>query len=486
MSSEFYRAFEDEFRGGRELIKTRLEQYIPFLNPLKEIDNDITAIDLGCGRGEWLELLGELEIPARGVDLDDGMLAACRERNLEVETADAISYLKKLPNESVSIVSAFHLVEHIQFADLRQLVKESLRVLKPAGLLILETPNSENLVVGASAFYLDPTHERPIPPQLLEFLAKNSGFVRVKVLRLNEPGHISSCELSLLDVLAGVSPDYAVVAQKDAQEGAFELFDGAFEQDYGVSLEQLAMTYSRQANNREALAEQRSRADALRRECDAVRARLEQLAGQKGRLEGELSAAKSTASSLEGQLYEQKQNSHQLQRELDAAKSDFAELQRASATELAELQRVSAAELAEAHRGIAHWSQVADKLTREVQGLYSSRSWKVTWPLRQSGLLVRWIVRLPKRCMRWLLVSAMVFVIRRPTLSNRALLLLRRFPKFHQKLRQLAAARGLVKTNVEVSEQTNMIDVPKHLTSHARRIYLDLVCEKKLVEVEDK
>ena len=472
MSSEFYRAFEDEFRGARELIKSRLEQYLPFLNPLRKIEHDITAIDLGCGRGEWLELMGENGISARGIDLDDGMLAACRERNLDVETGDAIAYLKSLPDESISIVSAFHLVEHIPFDSLKQLVDESLRILKPAGLLILETPNSENLAVGASSFYLDPTHERPIPPQLLEFLPRNSGFGRVKIIRLNEPAHISNCELSLLDVLAGVSPDYAVVAQKVAQEGEFELFDGAFERDYGVSLEQLAMTYSKQANNREALAEQRSRADALQQECDAVRARLEQLAGQKGQLEGELGAAKNTASALEGQLREQKQSSHQLQRDLDAAKSGFAEL-----------QRVSTTELAEAHREIAHWSQVADKLTREIQGLYSSRSWKVTWPLRKSGLMVRWMIRLPKRGIRWLLVRAMAFVISIPVLSVQVSSLLRRFPIFYQKLRQLADARGLITTNAEVSEQTNMIIMPKHLTTHARRIYLDLACERKVNEV---
>ena len=88
--------------------------------------------------------------------------------------------------DSLTVVSAFHVVEHIPFETLRQLVDEAYRVLKPGGLLILETPNSENLVVGTSSFYLDPTHQRPLPAQLLTFVVEYAGFERVKTLYLQE------------------------------------------------------------------------------------------------------------------------------------------------------------------------------------------------------------------------------------------------------------------------------------------------------------
>jgi len=167
MKMDFYRAFEEKHRGPRELIKSRLQAYLPFITAIKNIYPQPKAIDLGCGRGEWLELLGEHGFDAQGVDLDDGMLKACREIGLNVHTGDAVSFLKNLPNDSQAIISGFHVAEHIPFDDLKILVEEALRSLKPAGLLILETPNPENIVVGTSSFYVDPTHIRPLPPLLL-------------------------------------------------------------------------------------------------------------------------------------------------------------------------------------------------------------------------------------------------------------------------------------------------------------------------------
>ena len=186
MSDRFYRAFEDRFRGSRELIKSRLRVYLPFIEPLTSIYGTCKAVDLGCGRGEWLELLVESGFEATGVDSDEGMLAACAERALPAERGDAISHLRRLPDNTIAVVSGFHVAEHLSFADLQTLVQEAVRVLKPAGLLILETPNPENLMVGTSGFYCDPTHHRPIPPTLLSFLAEFFGFARLKVLRLQE------------------------------------------------------------------------------------------------------------------------------------------------------------------------------------------------------------------------------------------------------------------------------------------------------------
>ncbi len=145
------------------------------------------------------------------------MLAPCQEMDLHVEQEDAITCLKRLPDNSHIVVSGFHIAEHMPFSDLQILVQEALRVLKPAGLLILETPNPENIIVGSSNFYVDPTHQRPIPSQLLTFLPEYYGFCRVKVVGLQESKELASSEnISLVNVLRGVSPDYAVVAQKDA------------------------------------------------------------------------------------------------------------------------------------------------------------------------------------------------------------------------------------------------------------------------------
>lgn len=251
MSEGFYRAFEDRHRGSRELIKERQRVYLPFVLPLTEVYPGAPAIDLGCGRGEWLELLAETGFTAHGVDLDDGMLAECRARGQDVRTQDAVSALRELPNESQAVVSGFHLAEHIPFEVLQDLVREALRVLKPAGLLILETPNPENIVVGTANFYLDPTHKQPIPPLLLSFLPEHLGFARVKTIRLQGPVDMSQGrKLSIHDVLGGVSPDYAVVAQKAAPADLIRQVSWAFTPDYGVTLDMLAGTYDQQIDVR--------------------------------------------------------------------------------------------------------------------------------------------------------------------------------------------------------------------------------------------
>lgn len=240
MTEEFYRAFEDRYRGSQGLIKKRLEVYLPFIQPLGRLYPGATAIDLGCGRGEFLEVLQSAGLHPKGVDLDTGMLDACRERGMAVQQGDALAYLALLANESQAVVSALHVVEHISFHQLRQLVSEALRVLIPGGLLIIETPNPENIIVATRNFYLDPTHLRPIPPQLLTFVVDYAGFKRIKTVRLQESTELARrSAVSLQDVLQGVSPDYSVIAQKDAAQSILSSNDESFRRDYGLAIETL-------------------------------------------------------------------------------------------------------------------------------------------------------------------------------------------------------------------------------------------------------
>ncbi len=240
LNKGFYRAFEDSFRGSRIDIKSRLEVYIPFVLPLKELYPNMETLDIGCGRGEWLELLKEHDIQAQGIDFDEGMLQACRERDLNAIQGDGIAYLKQQKSESTIIISAFHMIEHIPFEELQIFISEALRVLKPGGLLILETPNPENIKVSTENFYLDPTHTRPIPSPLLAFMTTYYGFHRTKVLRLQEKEGISTQTfIRLSQVIEDVSPDYAIVAQKDASPEILAVVDNIFAKEFGLSLSQL-------------------------------------------------------------------------------------------------------------------------------------------------------------------------------------------------------------------------------------------------------
>jgi len=242
--SDFYRAFEERYRGSRTTIRERLRVYLPFVLALHEAGPDRRALDLGCGRGEWLELLRDSRIDARGIDRDEAMLEAARGLGLAVERGDALETLKSVPDASEDLVSAFHLAEHLPFEELQELVAEALRVLKPGGLLVLESPDPENLSVGAASFYLDPTHVRPLPAGLLAFLAEHCGFGRVKILRLQEaPGLAEKSAPTLLEVLRHASADYAIVAQKAGAQERSAAMDPAFEGEYGVTFDVLAARY---------------------------------------------------------------------------------------------------------------------------------------------------------------------------------------------------------------------------------------------------
>ena len=196
MLDAMYVEFEDAYRGTREDIKQRSREYM--LAPVREAGAgtpDRPVLDLGCGRGEWLEVLREESLDGRGVDLNRAFIHKCRERGLHVEEADALSYLKALPDGCLGAVTAIHLLEHLPFLVLVAVLDEAVRVLKPGGLVIFETPNPTNLTVGARDFYLDPTHRNPLHPDTMRFLAERRGLVRVSVL----PLHPYAPELRLPD-----------------------------------------------------------------------------------------------------------------------------------------------------------------------------------------------------------------------------------------------------------------------------------------------
>jgi SAM-dependent methyltransferase len=181
--ASLYAQFEDAFRGSREEIARRQAPYLDYIYSLK--GGTLPVVDIGCGRGEWLELLREHGIPAYGVDTNKPFVEWGLERALDVRLGDGLEHLEQLPQSSLGAVSAFHLAEHIELTALVQLIDDALGALAPGGLLILETPNPTNLVVGASAFYLDPTHLKPIHPHFLEFLVGSRGFVDVELRFLN-------------------------------------------------------------------------------------------------------------------------------------------------------------------------------------------------------------------------------------------------------------------------------------------------------------
>ena len=164
-----YRGFEDTFRGTEEFIRERQRPYLDLLGERSPV------LDVGCGRGEFLELLAKAGIEARGIDTDPDMVARCREKGLGVEQAEAVSYLEAQPDGSLGVVFSAQVIEHLPYEELVRYFQLAERKLVPGGLFIAETVNPHS-IQAFKAFWVDLTHRLPIFPEVAVTLARLHGF----------------------------------------------------------------------------------------------------------------------------------------------------------------------------------------------------------------------------------------------------------------------------------------------------------------------
>lgn len=179
VDEQAYVQFERRYRGTPEEIGERLRFYLPRLAGRRQV------LDLGCGRGEALALLRTAGHDASGVDSSAEMVRLCREQGLEAEEGDLLEVLARRSPASVDAIVSFHVIEHLDAAEVERLVRLSWRALRPGGVLVLETPSPLSLLVGASRFWLDATHRRPVHPASLRHAFETAGFVDVERLDLN-------------------------------------------------------------------------------------------------------------------------------------------------------------------------------------------------------------------------------------------------------------------------------------------------------------
>ena len=219
------RAHAMRFRGTFDDVKERVSVYIP---ELKSIAGLGPVLDIGCGGGELLTVLQENEIEAYGIEILESAVEECVATGLDARVDDALHHLSTVPHGTLGAVTAIHVVEHLGIDTLIEMIDLSLRALKPGGVIIFETPNPSNIMVGADSFYIDPTHDHPIPSALLEFLVSIRGFSEAHVVPLKRAPNlftnvmpnegawandVSRVAQHVSNVFLGAE-DYAVVARR--------------------------------------------------------------------------------------------------------------------------------------------------------------------------------------------------------------------------------------------------------------------------------
>lgn len=459
VTDDFYRALEDRFRGSRDMIKARQSVYLPVVEALlQRVPKKI--IDIGCGRAEWLELLGGRGLTAVGLDLNDEFVARGQQAGLSVIKGDATEYLGQQPDQSYALVSAFHVVEHLGFEKLLTFMKEAHRVLDDGGAMLLETPNPANLVVGACNFYLDPTHERPIPSILLSFAAEFSGFERVVVVPVNRDFLQNDLEL-LPTEMSGASVVNKVVS--------------ALDQNFMQAPDYAIIAFKKADNESVAVAETLVTPSALpisqkeTEDVNALFARVLEAEKERAALQAKVELAAAEAAYLKDRAARSEERVREVRLRAEADLSASREQARARASELeTQLQR--------AQLRAATAEDTANRAQHHVAAMMASASWRLSSPVRAGGLTVRKIGRSKaevNRLARLGLLHAAAYVRCRPVLRQRIANVLSRMPRIRAGLIKMAGFDAI--QGVVTGAAMPAVESIDRLTARGRKVHADLL-----------
>tara|TARA_B100000315_G_scaffold212472_1_gene209863 strand:- start:6769 stop:7995 length:1227 start_codon:yes stop_codon:yes gene_type:complete len=218
-----YLTFEKKFRGKEEDIKKRFEVYAPFFK------GAINVLDIGCGRGEFLEIMRNENVSSIGIDTNEDMVYLCKQKKINVEQADALTYLSSAEDDSFGGIFASHIIEHFHYELLVEFVKLCQAKLKNGAPIVFETPNPLSLVVSATNFYLDLSHVKPIHPEAAKFLLESHGFKDVQIKFLSP--FPDGMKLKKIDDRQFLKADYLRLINDNAEKLNQTLFGF---QDYAV------------------------------------------------------------------------------------------------------------------------------------------------------------------------------------------------------------------------------------------------------------
>jgi SAM-dependent methyltransferase len=176
------RPFAERFSGDPATIRAQAVPFVPLFKGRRRV------LDLGSGRGTFLLLMRDEGIGAYGIDRDRDLVEDSVSQGLEAVCADAEEHLRSLPDRGLDGLFSAHVAEHLEPGTLIEIIRQARRVLRPGSPIVMATPNPRTLTVGAHTFWLDPSHRKPIPPDLFQFYLESEGFVDIRVTTYAESG----------------------------------------------------------------------------------------------------------------------------------------------------------------------------------------------------------------------------------------------------------------------------------------------------------
>jgi len=217
-------AFENKFRGSSENLNDKLSFYDEILNEVLSRFPKCKLLDIGSGRGEWLIKCQQLGIQSMGIDNNLSMFNYCSDKGLTIKHGDALEILKTFEDNSFQLITSFHFIEHISFDLILEILDQCKRILVPGGVLILETPSIDNILVSSKSFYLDPTHVTHIHPEAIKFALEYLEFKETNYYLLNTEKKFNTSQHAFSRLYNGVGQDVTVISRLEhpTQQSLFD------------------------------------------------------------------------------------------------------------------------------------------------------------------------------------------------------------------------------------------------------------------------